>query len=83
MVADSPITFRSHPRSWQDALPLGNGRSSLLCFGGIAEEHLILGHGACWLPCEPRRGVEPSFADLLPEVRRLIRSGKPQVAERL
>jgi len=76
------IHFRSHALAWQDALPLGNGLSSLLFFGGIAQERLILGHGACWLPREERRPLTCSLANELPTIRSLLRGAEPQEAER-
>ena len=76
------IHFRSHALAWQDALPLGNGLSSLLFLGGIAQERLILGHGGCWLPREERRPMVCSLADELPAIRSLLRGSQPQEAER-
>ena len=83
MLPPEAIPFRSHAAAWQDALPVGNGRTGLLMFGGLAEEQLILNHAACWLPLEPRRSDQESLADVLPEVRRLIRDGQPRAAELL
>lgn len=76
-----PLTFRSHPRAWQDALPVGNGRSGVLMFGGLAEDRLIVNHGSCWLPLEARRPRPPDLVDGLPAIRQLIRDGQPREAE--
>ncbi len=76
-----PLSFRSHARSWQDALPLGNGRSGMLLFGGLACERLILCHSGCWLPLERRSPPPEDLSDVLAEIRELLWEGKPREAE--
>jgi alpha-L-fucosidase 2 len=76
------LTFRSHALSWQDGLFLGNGRSSLIVCGGIAEERLILGHGACWLPLEARRPLPAGLPQRLAEARAALWAGRPVEAQR-
>lgn len=76
------MLFRSHALAWQDAIPLGNGRSSLLFFGGIAEERLILGHAACWLPREKRRALPEGLPAHLADARAALWAGRPREAQR-
>jgi hypothetical protein len=65
MSTCSRINFRSHAHSWQDALPVGNGRSGLLFFGGLAEERLIVNHNSCWLPREQRVDPDDNLGSFL------------------
>ena len=65
------LWYRKPARTWEEALPVGNGRIGAMVFGGVAEERLQLNEDTLWSggPYDP---VNPQARGALPEVRRLI-----------
>jgi alpha-L-fucosidase 2 len=61
--------------TWNEALPVGNGRLGAMVFGGIGEERLQLNEDTLWAggPYDP---VNPQAKAALPEVRKLVFEGK-------
>ena len=54
------LWYRQSARSWNEALPLGNGRLGAMVYGGAAEERVCLNEDTLWsaIPCSttiPRR----------------------------
>ena len=76
------LWYRAPAATWNDALPIGNGRLGAMVFGGIVEERLQLNEDTVWAG-EKRDRVNPGAAEALPEVRRLIAAGHPADAETL
>ena len=66
--------------TWNEALPIGNGRLGAMVFGGIADERLQLNEETVWAGQKLDR-VNPQAAASLPEIRRLLFAGKPAEAE--
>jgi len=58
---------------WEAALPLGNGKTGAMVFGGIAQEQLQLNEGYLWSG-GPRDGNNPLAKEILPQVRQLLSS---------
>jgi alpha-L-fucosidase 2 len=81
-VNDLRLWYRAPAATWNDALPIGNGRLGAMVFGGIVEERLQLNEDTVWAG-EKRDRVNPGAAAALPEVRRLIAAGRPGEAEAL
>jgi alpha-L-fucosidase 2 len=76
------LWYRQPARTWNEALPVGNGRLGAMIFGGVECEHLQLNEDTLWAggPYDPDN---TNALAALPEVRRLIFSGQYDAASRL
>jgi alpha-L-fucosidase 2 len=68
--------------TWENALPVGNGRLGAMVYGNVAEEILQLNEHTVWSG-SPNRNDNPAALAALPELRRLIFEGKQKEAEQL
>jgi len=59
---------------WEEALPLGNGKTGAMVFGGIAKERFQLNDNTLWSGY-PNPGNNPEAPIYLPVVRELIFAG--------
>ncbi|MGE9312575.1 glycosyl hydrolase family 95 catalytic domain-containing protein [Niabella sp. CJ426] len=59
---------------WEEALPLGNGKTGAMIFGGVGTERLQLNDNTLWSGA-PNPGNTPGGPVILAEVRRLIFAG--------
>ena len=84
MATESPLRlwYDKPAATWEEALPLGNGRLGAMVFGGTAEERLQLNESTLWGGL-PGDYANPEAGKHLTEVRRLIFEGKIPDAERL
>src|SRR5262252_9424755 len=84
VTANNPdvLWFRQPAASWNDALPIGNGRLGAMVFGGVRSERIQLNEDTIWAG-EKRDRNNPEGAKNLAEVRRLLFAGKPSEAEEL
>jgi alpha-L-fucosidase 2 len=82
--AASPDTlwYRQPAASWNEALPIGNGRLGAMVFGGVPNERIQLNEDTVWAG-EPRDRNNPAGAAAVPEVRRLLAAGNLTEAEAL
>ena len=69
-------------RTWEEALPVGNGRLGAMVFGGPAEERLQFNEDTCWNGA-PHAYQHEGAVKALPELRRLLGEGKQKEAEAL
>jgi len=76
------IWFNQPAATWNDALPVGNGRLGAMVFGGVENERLELNEESVWTG-EPRWDANPDALKNLPEVRQLLFEGKYKEAEEL
>ncbi len=76
------LWYRAPAASWNEALPIGNGRLGAMVFGGVGEERLQLNEDTVWAG-EKRDRVNPDGAKAVPEVRRLLFAGRVAEAEAL
>ncbi len=76
------IWFTQPASSWNEALPVGNGRLGAMIFGGVENEHIELNESSVWTG-EPRWDANPEALKTLPKVRRLLFQGKYKEAEEL
>ena len=79
-TSDLKIWFNRPAESWNDALPVGNGRLGAMIFGGIETERIELNEESVWTGQE-RWDANPGALKALPEVRRLLFEGKYREAE--
>ncbi len=76
------IWFTRPADTWEDALPVGNGRLGAMVFGDPFAERLQLNEETVWTG-EIMDYHNPESLDALKEVRRLLFEGKHQEAEKL
>jgi alpha-L-fucosidase 2 len=69
------LWYRSPALEWTEALPVGNGRTGAMVFGGVARERLQLNDATLWAG-GPYSPANPDALAALPEVRRLIFEGR-------
>jgi alpha-L-fucosidase 2 len=80
--APAALWYRAPAATWNEALPLGNGRLGAMVFGGVTEERLQLNEDSVWAGQKLNR-INPAAAKAVPEVRRLLGEGKVAEAEAL
>lgn len=76
------IWFDKPAESWNDALPVGNGRLGAMIFGGVEKERLQMNEESVWTG-KPRWDANPEALKNLPKVRKLLFEGKYSEAEKL
>ncbi|MBA4054957.1 MAG: hypothetical protein C0490_09620, partial [Marivirga sp.] len=68
--------------TWENALPIGNGRLGGMVYGNVEKEIIVLNEHTVWSG-SPNRNDNPDALAALPEIRRLIFEGKQKEAELL
>ena len=74
------LWYRQPAATWNEALPLGNGRLGAMVFGGVHSERIQLNEDTVWAG-ERRDRNNPEGAKNLAEIRRLLFAGKAREAE--
>jgi alpha-L-fucosidase 2 len=69
-------------RTWENALPIGNGRLGAMIYGNVEKETIQLNEGTVWSG-SPNRNDNPLALDSLAIIRQLIFEGKQKDAERI
>ncbi|CCH51755.1 Alpha-L-fucosidase [Fibrisoma limi BUZ 3] len=69
-------------QTWENALPIGNGRLGAMVYGNVARETIQLNEHTVWSG-GPNRNDNPDALAALPEIRTLIFDGKQKEAEKL
>ena len=69
------IRFSSPAGRWKEALPLGNGKTAVMVYGGVKCEQLDFNDATLWSGY-PRNHDNAAAKDVLPEVRKLIKEGE-------
>ena len=59
---------------WEEALPLGNGKTGAMIFGGIAKERFQLNDNTLWSGA-PNPGNTPEGPTILPQIRKQVFEG--------
>ena len=59
---------------WEEALPLGNGKTGAMVFGGVAKERFQLNDNTLWSGY-PQDGNNPNGPTILPRVREAVSRG--------
>lgn len=68
--------------TWENALPIGNGRLGAMVYGNVENETIQLNEHSVWSG-SPNRNDNPKALQSLPEIRRLINEGKHKEAEEI
>nr|WP_233530946.1 glycoside hydrolase family 95 protein [Paenibacillus alkalitolerans] len=76
------LWYNKPAKSWEEALPVGNGRLGAMIFGKVYQEKLQLNEDSVWYG-GPKDGNNPDAKRYLPEIRRLLSEGKQTEAEEL
>lgn len=76
------IWFTKPAGSWNEALPVGNGRLGAMIFGDTGKERIQLNEESVWTG-KPRWDANPEARRTLPEVRKLLFAGKYDEASQL
>ncbi|SHE38879.1 alpha-L-fucosidase 2 [Cnuella takakiae] len=79
---DLELWYQHPAGSWNEALPVGNGRLGAMVFGGIASERLQLNEESIWSG-RPEDFVHPEAKAALPQVRKLLFAGQYAAAQKL
>ncbi len=76
------LFYLSPAKKWTDALPLGNGHTGVMVYGGIKSEKLLFNDSNLWSGY-PKNQDNPECLEYLDEVRDLIMSGENLVAQKI
>ena len=68
--------------TWENALPIGNGRMGAMIYGNVETEMIQLNEHTVWSG-SPNRNDNPLALDSLALIRQLIYDGKRKEAERV
>src|SRR5688500_11533231 len=69
-------------KTWENALPIGNGRLGAMVYGNVERETIQLNEHTVWSG-GPNRNDNTLSLDSLAVIRRLIFEGKQKEAERI
>ena len=81
-AADLKLWYEQPANTWEEALPLGNGRLGAMVYGGVASETIQLNEDTFWAG-GPHNNLNPAARAALPEIRRLIAAGQHSAASAL
>jgi alpha-L-fucosidase 2 len=76
------LWYRQPAGTWNEALPIGNGRLGAMVFGRIGQERLQLNETTLWSG-RPYTPDNPDALAALPQVRALIAEGRYKEADKL
>src|SRR4051812_12437927 len=68
--------------TWENALPIGNGRVGAMVYGNVEKETIQLNEHTVWSG-SPNRNDNPLALDSLATIRQLIFEGKQKEAEQI
>lgn len=69
-------------KTWENALPIGNGRLGAMIYGNVEQEIIQLNEHTVWSG-SPNRNDNPEALAALPEIRKMIFEGNHKEAEKL
>ena len=79
---DSKLWYRKPAATWNEALPIGNGRLAAMVFGDPLKERIQLNEDTVWAG-EKRDRMNPGAGKSIPEIRRLLFAGRATDAQKL
>ena len=79
---DRVLRYDRPARSWNEALPVGNGRLGAMVFGGVPRERIQFNEETLWTG-GPHDYSHPGASEYLGRIRELLFAGKPREAEAL
>jgi alpha-L-fucosidase 2 len=69
------LWYKKPAKAWEEALPLGNGKTGAMVFGRVNMERYQLNDNTLWSGY-PEAGNNPNGPTVLPQVRRAVFTGK-------
>src|SRR5687768_12474491 len=78
---DLQLWYDRPAHAWEEALPLGNGKTGAMVFGGIAQERYQLNDNTLWSGY-PLSGNNPNGLKYLPMLRRAVEDEDYALAEK-
>lgn len=82
-MCESKLLWYNQPaKSWNEALPIGNGRLGGMIFGGVDQDKIQLNEDSIWYG-GPKNANNAEAQTHLAEIRRLLFEGKQHEAEHL
>jgi alpha-L-fucosidase 2 len=79
---DLKLWYHKPAEVWEEALPLGNGKTGAMVFGGVVRELYQLNDNTLWSGA-PEPGNNPNAAQLLPLLRQAIFESQYDSADRI
>src|SRR5688572_11315257 len=79
---DLKLWYNKPAVAWEESLPLGNGKTGAMVFGGVATERLQLNDNTLWSGY-PEAGNNPNGPTILPQVRQAVFEGDYEKAAAL
>lgn len=76
------LRYKTPAKKWIDALPLGNGITGAMVYGGIKRERIAFNDANLWSG-RPKKHDNPASLENLTKVRELIFNGENHLADRL
>jgi len=76
------LWYNQPSSSWNEALPVGNGRLGAMVFGGVSQEHIQFNEETLWTG-GPHDYVHEGAVEYLEPLRQLLREGKQDKAHEL
>ena len=80
--SDLVLKYDQPAQSWNEALPVGNGRLGAMVFGGVVRERIQFNEETLWTG-EPHDYSHPGASEYLDTIRQLVFAGKPREAENI
>ena len=77
------LWYRQPAKTWEQAVPLGNGRLGVMVFGGVESERLLCNEISLWSGWPARDAARTGAVAALQQARSLIRDGRTEDASRL
>lgn len=77
---ETRLWYKAPAATWNEALPVGNGRLGAMVFGGKASERIQFNEDSLWTG-KPHNYVRPGALEVLPELRALISEGRNAEAD--
>jgi len=71
---DLKLWYNKPAVAWEEALPLGNGKTGAMVFGGLVTERLQLNDNTLWSG-NREEGNNPNGPIILPQVREAVFAG--------
>ena len=71
---ENKLWYDSSASAWEEALPLGNGKTGAMIFGGAAHEQVQLNDNTLWSGY-PNDGNNPNGIKYLPLIREAVSNG--------
>lgn len=77
------LRYHTAADTWEETLPLGNGRIGMMPDGGVETELVVLNDITMWSGSEDPEALNPAALAYLPEIRELLLAGKNLEAQNL